>query len=64
MSRSMFNDVYHLLSGNAGKIISEIKRAGFEISALQMFNMDRANAEEFLEIYKGVLQEYKGTKAI
>lgn len=48
------------MAGNAGKIISEIKKAGFEVSALQMFNMERANAEEFYEIYKGVLQEYKG----
>ncbi|KAF6022662.1 NME7 [Bugula neritina] len=48
-----------VLAGNAGKIISEIKKAGFEVSALQMFNMERANAEEFYEIYKGVLQEYK-----
>ena len=23
-----------------------------------MFNLDRANAEEFLEIYKGVVTEY------
>lgn len=55
---------FTLLPGNAGKIVSEIKRAGFEVSALQMFNLDRANAEEFLEIYKGVLQEYKGTRAM
>lgn len=48
------------LTGNAAKIISEIKRAGFDISAMEMFSLERANAEEFLEIYKGVLQEYKG----
>ncbi|KPP73842.1 Nucleoside diphosphate kinase 7-like [Scleropages formosus] len=41
-----------------GKILSSINDAGFEISALQMFNMDRANAEEFLEVYKGVVAEY------
>ena len=52
--------MFPLCTGQAGKIISEIKRAGFDITALQMFNLDRANAEEFLEIYKGVLQEYKG----
>lgn len=32
--------------------------AGFEISALQMFHMEKANAEEFYEVYKGVVQEY------
>ncbi|XP_031678154.1 nucleoside diphosphate kinase homolog 7 isoform X6 [Oncorhynchus kisutch] len=41
-----------------GKILHSISAAGFEISALQMFNMDRANAEEFLEVYKGVVTEY------
>ncbi|KAG7326411.1 hypothetical protein KOW79_009812 [Hemibagrus wyckioides] len=41
-----------------GKILSSITEAGFEISALQMFSMDRANAEEFLEVYKGVVTEY------
>ncbi len=30
----------------------------FEISALQMFRLEKANAEEFLEIYKGVVNEY------
>ncbi|XP_030647528.1 nucleoside diphosphate kinase homolog 7 [Chanos chanos] len=43
-----------------GKILNSITEAGFEISALQMFNMDRANAEEFLEVYKGVVTEYTG----
>ncbi|KAK3557409.1 hypothetical protein QTP70_026653 [Hemibagrus guttatus] len=52
---------YCVTSGPAaltGKILSSITEAGFEISALQMFNMDRANAEEFLEVYKGVVTEY------
>uniref|UniRef100_A0A8C2CKI0 Nucleoside diphosphate kinase homolog 7 n=1 Tax=Cyprinus carpio TaxID=7962 RepID=A0A8C2CKI0_CYPCA len=41
-----------------GKILESIIENGFEISALQMFNMDRVNAEEFLEVYKGVIAEY------
>uniref|UniRef100_A0A3B3RQ08 Nucleoside diphosphate kinase homolog 7 n=2 Tax=Paramormyrops kingsleyae TaxID=1676925 RepID=A0A3B3RQ08_9TELE len=41
-----------------GKILNSINQAGFEISALQMFSMDRANAEEFFEVYKGVVAEY------
>uniref|UniRef100_A0A3B4U418 Nucleoside diphosphate kinase homolog 7 n=1 Tax=Seriola dumerili TaxID=41447 RepID=A0A3B4U418_SERDU len=44
--------------GLAGKILNAISAAGFEISALQMFNVDRANAEEFYEVYKGVVAEY------
>lgn len=43
---------------NTGKIITQIHQAGFKISAMEMFNLDRANAEEFLEIYKGVVTEY------
>ncbi|KAK2540910.1 Nme7 [Columba guinea] len=44
--------------GLAGKIINAIINEGFRISALQMFNMERANVEEFFEIYKGVVAEY------
>uniref|UniRef100_A0A3P8XTR1 Nucleoside diphosphate kinase homolog 7 n=1 Tax=Esox lucius TaxID=8010 RepID=A0A3P8XTR1_ESOLU len=41
-----------------GQILNSISAAGFEVSALQMFNMDRAGAEEFFEVYKGVVSEY------
>ncbi|XP_066562206.1 nucleoside diphosphate kinase homolog 7 isoform X1 [Amia ocellicauda] len=41
-----------------GKILNAISEAGFQVSALQMVNMDRANAEEFFEVYKGVVAEY------
>lgn len=47
-----------VLSGQAGKIISAIMEAGFEVSMIEMFHMDKANAEEFYEVYKGVVQEY------
>ncbi|TKS74823.1 Nucleoside diphosphate kinase 7 [Collichthys lucidus] len=51
----------HAISeGLTGKILNSISAAGFEISALQMFNVDRANAEEFFEVYKGVVTEYPG----
>ena len=30
----------------------------FEVSAMQMVHMEQANAEEFYEVYKGVVQEY------
>lgn len=49
----------HLVTnGQLGSIILAIVNAGFEISALRMYNLDKANAEEFLEVYKGVLAEY------
>ncbi|KAK6195667.1 hypothetical protein SNE40_001049 [Patella caerulea] len=50
-------------SGLTGKIITAILEAGFEISALQMYNLEKANAEEFYEVYKGVVQEYNGMVA-
>jgi nucleoside-diphosphate kinase len=47
------------LNGQAGKIIDIILAEGFEISALQMFYLDRATSEEFFEVYKGVLPEFQ-----
>lgn len=47
-----------VVGGLAGAIINCITQEGFEISAMQMVNLERANAEEFLEVYKGVVQEY------
>ena len=38
--------------------MTKILECGFEISAVLMCTLDKANAEEFLEIYKGVVQEY------
>lgn len=49
----------HAISeGMLGKILIAIRDARFDISAIQMFNMDRANVEEFYEVYKGVVSEY------
>eukprot|EP00347_Sterkiella_histriomuscorum_P022633 403337746 len=45
-------------SGQAGKIIDRILEEGFEISAMQTFFLDRATAEEFFELYKGVVPDY------
>ncbi|KAM4796897.1 nucleoside diphosphate kinase homolog 7 isoform 2-T2 [Rhinophrynus dorsalis] len=47
-----------VLEGLTGKILNAILDAGFEISAMQMFTMERANVEEFYEVYKGVVAEY------
>lgn len=42
-----------------GSIIHSIVSRGFIISAIQMFRMERSAAAEFLELYDGVLPEYK-----
>lgn len=46
--------------GNAGAIIDMILQEGYEISSMQMFSLDMPTAEEFFEIYKGVLPEFVG----
>lgn len=46
--------------GNAGKIIDIVLSQGFEISSMEMFYLDKTTAEEFFEVYKGVLPEYAG----
>ena len=45
-------------AGLGGEVIQLILDEGFEISALQVFNLDTPTAEEFLEVYKGVLPEF------
>lgn len=42
----------------AGAILSALLEEGFEVSALQLFHLDKQTAEDFLEVYKGVLPEY------
>ena len=42
----------------SGAILTAILEEGFEVSALQLFNLDKQTAEDFLEVYKGVLPEY------
>ena len=50
-----------LVAGQAGAILAELRREGFVLTALQTFVLEQQNAEEFLEIYKGVLptSDYK-----
>uniref|UniRef100_A0A8C4NNN4 NME/NM23 family member 7 n=1 Tax=Eptatretus burgeri TaxID=7764 RepID=A0A8C4NNN4_EPTBU len=45
--------------GLVGKIVNAILEAGFEISALRMLVLEIKEAKEFLEVYHGVVQEYK-----
>ena len=47
-----------VLSGDLGPILDAVLSQGFEISALQMFRLTAADAEEFLEVYKGVVPEF------
>ena len=50
--RVIFDDLW---LGAAGKIIDAILTANYFISDLQLFQLDRANAEEFIEVYRGIL---------
>ena len=44
--------------GSAGKIIQDIINAGFYITDAEMFRIDTQNAQDFLEVYRGVLPDY------
>jgi nucleoside-diphosphate kinase len=44
--------------GNVGKVVDMILEEGFEISSMEMFKLDKGTAEEFFDVYKGVLPEY------
>ncbi|XP_015601784.1 nucleoside diphosphate kinase 7 isoform X1 [Cephus cinctus] len=46
-----------------GDIINDIQQEGYKISAVQQFYIDPTNAEEFLEVYKGVLPDYNAMVA-
>lgn len=49
----------HLVgAGMAGAALYEIQKAGFEIAAIQTVNFTKPNAEEFIEVYKGVVHDY------
>ena len=43
----------------AGKIVDHLITQSYEISALSTLYFDKAAAEEFLEVYDGVVPEYK-----
>eukprot|EP00163_Fabomonas_tropica_P011610 TRINITY_DN2237_c0_g4_i11.p1 TRINITY_DN2237_c0_g4~~TRINITY_DN2237_c0_g4_i11.p1 ORF type:complete len:152 (-),score=33.92 TRINITY_DN2237_c0_g4_i11:380-835(-) len=49
-----------VVNGHAGKIIHQIFQEGFDVSAIEMFHVDRACSEEFYEVYRGVVPEYSG----
>jgi|UniRef100_A0A7S4LP05 nucleoside-diphosphate kinase len=49
-----------IAQGIAGDIIQAILEDGFEISAIALACMNTYDAEDFLEVYKGVVPEYPG----
>ncbi|CAD7941764.1 unnamed protein product [Amoebophrya sp. A120] len=45
-------------SGHAGPIVDRILEEGFEISAMKLWTLEKNLAEEFMEVYRGILPEY------
>ncbi len=45
-------------------MISDIVAANFRITAFELFYLDRTHAEEFYEIYKGVVGEYSVSRLV
>lgn len=45
--------------GKLGDIIVSIEENIFQVTGMKMFYLSVEQAEEYLEIYKGVLPEYK-----
>ena len=43
---------------NFGRILDTIISQGYEVSAITTLNFDKVQAEEFLEVYKGVIPDY------
>ncbi|RNF08596.1 putative nucleoside diphosphate kinase [Trypanosoma conorhini] len=48
-----------ITSGYQGAILQRLIDEGFHISALAMYTLTLADAEDFLEVYNGVVPEYK-----
>ncbi|CAK1540107.1 unnamed protein product [Leptosia nina] len=46
--------------GKLGAALEAIDEGGFDVTALNMFIVENINAAEFYEVYKGIVQEYKG----
>lgn len=44
--------------GLHGDIIHAIMECKFNITGMEMFSLDLANAAEFLEVYKGVVPDF------
>ncbi|KAG9411841.1 hypothetical protein AC1031_017470 [Aphanomyces cochlioides] len=47
-----------LKEGQTGAVVDAILESGMTISAMELFNLDRASAAEFFELYDGVVPHY------
>jgi len=47
-----------LQAGLAGSVVSRLHDAGFDVTAAQLFALDKAAASEFLEVYNSVVPEF------
>lgn len=47
-----------ILEGKMGYILKAIMENDFQITAMQMFYLSNTNADEFLEVYKGVVSDF------
>jgi nucleoside-diphosphate kinase len=48
-----------LKTGQLGRVLEHVTSAGFVIRTMATFTVSLPNAEEFLEVYKGVIPEYR-----
>ena len=46
--------------GKLGAVLDDLINSSLTVTAFEMFDIDLVAAEEFLEVYKGVLPEYSG----
>eukprot|EP01061_Rhynchopus_euleeides_P013361 TRINITY_DN23332_c0_g1_i1.p1 TRINITY_DN23332_c0_g1~~TRINITY_DN23332_c0_g1_i1.p1 ORF type:complete len:350 (+),score=126.27 TRINITY_DN23332_c0_g1_i1:177-1226(+) len=49
----------HAVDKHGGQIVNDILNEGFQITALKMINIGTRDAVDFLEVYKGVVPEYR-----
>lgn len=50
-----------VIQGQAGQIIDKVLDEGFEISALTSCYLERRQAEDFLDLYRGVIPDFNNT---
>jgi nucleoside-diphosphate kinase len=49
----------HAVTAHAGTIVQRLQNEGFEITALSLVRLSRADAEDLLEVYAGVVPEHR-----
>ena len=48
-----------ILTGQGGEVVQRIVNEGFDVVNFKSFNLGLCDAEDFFEVYKGVVPEYK-----